>query len=76
MFGASEDLLRLRLSKDMPEIGQNKNNNNERRGSYIQSVRLVTRRRNSGDRMADNVTRDQHSQAFGVIAKALSRNTK
>ena len=31
---------------------------------------------NTGDRMADNVTRDQHSQAFGVIAKALSRNTK
>ena len=59
----------------MPEIEQNKDDN-ERRGSDIQSIRLVPRRRNTGDRMADNVTRDQHSQAFGVIAKALSRNTK
>ena len=49
--------------------------NDEERRSDIQSVKLIPKRRTS-PRVADVVTAEQHSQAFGVIAKALSRNTK
>ena len=42
--------------------------------SDILSVKLVPKRKNTRDGIADVVTRD--SQTFGVFAKALSRNTK
>ena len=55
----------------MSELRQNI----ESRRSDIQSVKLVPKRKRT-TRMADSVTAEQHNQAFDVIAKALSRNTK
>ena len=55
----------------MSELRQNI----ESRRSDIQSVKLVPKRKRT-TRMADSVTAEQHNQAFNVIAKALSRNTK
>ena len=54
----------------MPELRQNV----ETRRS-VQSVKLVPKKKETS-RVADSVTAEQHNQAFNVIAKALSRNTK
>ena len=56
-------------------MAETRHQNDEERRSDIQSVKLVPKRRPTPN-VADVVTAEQHSQAFGVIAKALSRNTK
>ena len=52
----------------MSELGQNI-------VSDIPSVRLVTKMKGTS-RVADSVTAEEHNQAFDVIAKAVSRNSK